>query len=230
MRWPPQSPWRHLAARGVPFIHRQRSPWAREALVAGDPVSPACGRGEAALGSGEGSRPIASQNPRPDFRLAFPHPRVGFPLPPLPSRPFSLLPSSLFLPSLRPSPSPPPAPQQSGKVKRKGFRRIFIKPSLLRGITNRIKGGRDPAPLLGRYLITGSEGPSGDQGSSWTESCPFPGEPGPWRTPAPSLPVRLDRSAGPTEGAAASAPGQRRWPRRSSAQRPRGSKASAPRM
>lgn len=96
MRWPPQSPWATSGCERGPFIRRQRSLWAPEAAVAGVPVSPACGRGEAALGSGEGSRwPIASQHPRPVFRLAFPHPRVGLPLPPLPSRPFSLLPSSL---------------------------------------------------------------------------------------------------------------------------------------
>ena len=152
MRWPPQSPWASSGCERGPFIRRQRSPWAREAAVAGVPVSPACGRGEAALGSGEGSRwPIASQHPRPDFRRAFPHPRIGLPLPPHPPLPpFPPSPLLPFLPSLRPSPSPPPAPLQSGKVKRKGFRRIFIKSSLLRGITNRIKGGCDPASLLGR--------------------------------------------------------------------------------
>lgn len=151
MRWPPQSLWATSGCERGPFIRRQRSPWAREAAVAGVPVSLACGRGEAALGSGEGSRwPIASQHPRPTSG-GLPPPRIGLLLPPLPPLPpFPPSPLLPFLPSLRPSPSPPPAPQQSGKVKRKGFRRIFIKSSLLLGITNRIKGGRDPASLLGR--------------------------------------------------------------------------------
>ena len=156
----------------------------------------------------------------PSFQVLSASPALppSFPFPllplPLPSPPFSF-------PPLASLPSPPPGRQPSGKVKRKGFRRICIKSAPLRGITNRIKGGRDPRPFRGDNLSRILKGPQGP----WLiqdKSLPLP-----WGTrPLPVL-RRLVQGA---EGAPAPASGQPRWPGRGSAQRPKGPAASAPRL
>ena len=160
MRWPPQSPWATSGCERCPFIQRQRSPPGPRGRSGGGPLSALrAGAGRRHLGAagalGGGSRPTP---PPPRLRGGLaPTPAFCFPsflplplpLPFLPgpfrlSRPFPPSPLPLFLPSLRSPPFPPPAPQPSGKVKRKSFRRIFVKSALIRGITSRIKGGRDP--------------------------------------------------------------------------------------
>lgn len=112
MRWPPQSPWATSGYERGPFIRRQRSLWAPEAAVAGVPVSPCVQSWGGRTWEWQGLL-VADcvQHPRPVFRLAFPTPASGFPPPSLP--PFLPSPLLPFLPFLRPSPSPPPAPQQA---------------------------------------------------------------------------------------------------------------------
>lgn len=146
MRWPPQSPWATSGCERVPLSVDKGASGPPRPQWRG-PVSPACGRGEAALGSGEGLS-VADCVPAPPSRLRAgvpPPPRPGLPsLPPLP--PF--LPSSLSSLFSRPSPSPSPCPAaERQRLEEKGFRRIFIKSSLLRGITNRIRAAATP-PLF----------------------------------------------------------------------------------
>lgn len=175
MRWPPQSPWATSGCERCTFIQRQRSPRAREAAAAGGPCQ-SCGR--ARVGGTWGWRGLLVADrvpplPHLDFRAGLPPPpRFASPPSspfPSPSHSFQVLSASPALSPLLPSlfssppsarlPSLPPAPQPSGKVKRKSFRRIFVKSALIRGITSRIKGGRDPLPFCEDNLSGVLKGP-----------------------------------------------------------------------